>query len=104
MQQMVLPLCSDVRNTLASGDMPMTNGLQPSEDRILASIDANISEGDPIRYDDPQLSKVVPEIERSTLLYQFESIWENYQGQGVKVAVLDTGLDVQHPAFPTAII
>ncbi|WP_299615801.1 S8 family serine peptidase [Pelagibius sp.] len=39
-------------------------------------------------------------LERSSLLYDFHAIWQSFQGEGIKVAVLDSGIDIDHPAFP----
>ncbi len=39
-------------------------------------------------------------LERSSLLYDFDGIWQAFHGEGVKVAVLDSGIDIDHPAFP----
>src|SRR5262249_16357927 len=44
------------------------------------------------------------ELEQSSSLYNLRSIWENSQGRGIRVAVLDTGLDTLHPAFPAIVI
>lgn len=49
------------------------------------------------------------EIKRSCALYRFDALWQCFHGQGVKVAIIDTGIalaknpageTVPHPAFP----
>lgn len=44
--------------------------------------------------------KLHDEVLRATHLHDFEEIWRCYHGEGIKVAVLDSGLDKGHPAFP----
>lgn len=39
------------------------------------------------------------DLQRSSLLYEFKSQWLQYAGENVKVAVLDTGIDMDHLAF-----
>jgi subtilisin family serine protease len=41
---------------------------------------------------------------RSNLLYDFVKVWLDARGEGVRVAVIDTGIDKKHPAFPASSI
>ncbi len=44
--------------------------------------------------------KVSPTMDTSTSFLGIEPLWaEGYEGQGIKVAVLDTGIDAHHPDF-----
>jgi major intracellular serine protease len=51
--------------------------------------------GDP----EHRLNRVAREIERMSGLYGFPPVWRQSEGRGVKVAVIDTGIDPEHPAF-----
>lgn len=48
---------------------------------------------------DPRLNRVAREIDRVTGLLGFPPVWRETEGRGVKVAVIDTGIDPAHPAF-----
>lgn len=39
------------------------------------------------------------ELSRSTLLYNFPSVWSKASGEDVKIAIIDTGIDITHAAF-----
>lgn len=68
-----------------------------TSDEARGTIDSNTTD------DQYALADIGPEqnedLRRSSLLYEFEEVWGRTQGQGVKVAVLDTGIDFAHPAF-----
>jgi major intracellular serine protease len=49
-----------------------------------------------------RLSRIEREIRRTIGLYGFPPIWRENEGRGIKVAVIDTGIDVDHPAFTPA--
>src|SRR5215470_16145261 len=78
------------------------------EDEILVATGSNILERSfelkSVAKDPDKLDPFKQEIEQSSALYNLRSIWENSQGRDVKVAVLDTGLDIEHPAFPPTVI
>src|SRR5882724_2047427 len=81
---------------------------QVAEDLRMASINNNIKEKSvelkSLAKDLGELEPLNQELEQSSLLYNLRSVWENSQGRGIKVAVLDTGLDIHHPAFPPMMI
>ncbi|MEK0083290.1 S8 family peptidase [Benzoatithermus flavus] len=49
-----------------------------------------------------RLSRIAREIDRVTSLYGFPPVWRETEGRGIKVAVIDTGIDPDHPAFMPA--
>jgi major intracellular serine protease len=48
-------------------------------------------------------TKLKQEVADATKLYELPAIWANTQGKGIKVAVLDNGVDGTHPALRGAV-
>ena len=54
----------------------------------------------------PQAASADPVRDRQYWLndYGFTKAWEQSQGAGIKVAVIDTGIDASHPALEGAVV